>query len=48
MITNIINRIGFIIFCIGVSLADSENLLIPIIVTAIGIILFKITYKKIQ
>ena len=48
MIINILNKISFIVFCIGVCLADSENLLIPIVITITSIILFKITCDKIQ
>lgn len=48
MIMNIINKLGCLIFCFGVCLADSENLLIPISTVLVGIILFKISYKKIQ
>ena len=48
MITNIINKLGIIIFCVGVCLADCENLFIPILTVIIGILLIKLTYKKIQ
>ncbi len=48
MINNIISRISFIGFCVGMCLADSENLLIPILLTGISLIVFKITSEKIH
>jgi hypothetical protein len=35
-----LQKIGFIMMCIGGMMADSECLLIPIAVTAIGALLF--------
>ena len=45
---NIINKISFIGFYIGVCLADMENLAIPILITGISLIIFKITSEKIH
>lgn len=39
-------NLGFIIFCLGICIADSENLLIPILLVSLGLIVMKITFKK--
>ena len=44
MINSILNKVGIIITYIGLCSADSKNLLIPVIILAVGILLFKITY----
>ena len=36
------SRIGVVIFCIGVTMADSECLLVPIAVVAVGALLVRI------
>lgn len=43
MIRNIINKLSVISFCVGICMADSENLLIPILTVAISCIMFKLT-----
>jgi hypothetical protein len=43
MIKNIINKLSVILFCIGICMADSENLLIPILTVVISCIMFKLT-----
>ena len=40
------SRIGVIIFCLGITMADSESLLIPITVIAIGMLLVKIGMNR--
>ena len=40
------SRIGVITFCLGVTMADSENLLVPITVIAIGMLLVKIGMNR--
>lgn len=44
---NIICKIGFIIFSLGLCTADSENLLIPISLITLGLIMIKLTYKNV-
>ena len=48
MIKTIINKLGVIVFCLGVCSADSENLLFPIGITLLGIILIGITKEEIN
>lgn len=36
------SRAGIIIFCLGITMADSESLLAPILTIAIGMLLVKI------
>ena len=46
MIKTIINRLGVIVFCLGICSADSENLIFPIGITLLGIILISITKEE--
>ena len=43
---NIIFGLGLFTFSLGVCTADSENLIIPISLVTIGLIIMKLTYKK--
>ena len=41
-----LSRIGIVIFCIGVTMADSEWLLVPIALVAVGALLVKIGMNR--
>lgn len=40
------SRLGIVIFCLGIMMADSECLLIPIAVVALGMALIKIGHIR--
>ena len=40
------SKIGFVIMCLGVMMADSDNLLIPLGVLAVGVILIVLGMKR--
>ena len=44
---NVIGKLGFVILAIGVSVADSDNLLIPVVVTGFGILLISYGFKEV-
>ena len=46
MITNIINKMSFIIFCLGICSADTDNLLIPVSMLIVSGVLFKLTEEE--